>query len=121
MSFYLLIEKFGIGIDIVNVDRFSSKVYSKNKEFYSKIFSITEINYCTKFKEPYTHFAGKFALKEAVIKAINKKIPLLDIETFHENGVPQVKLKNQSNYSSISSISHENNVAVAVFLIESSG
>ena len=116
-----MIEKFGLGIDIVNVDRFSSKIYSKNKEFYSKIFSINEINYCTKFKEPYTHFAGKFALKEAVIKAINKKIPLLDIETFHENGVPQVKLKNQSNYSSISSISHENNVAVAVFLIESSG
>ena len=113
-----MIEKFGIGIDIVNVDRFSSKKYSENKKFYSKIFTNNEINYCIKFKEPYTHFAGKFALKEAVIKAINKKISLLDIETFHKDNVPQVKLKNETNYSSISSISHENNVAVAVFLIE---
>jgi len=113
-----MIEKFGVGIDIVNVDRFSSKKYSKNKEFYSKIFSNDEINYCIKFKDPYTHFAGKFALKEAVIKAIDKKISLLDIETFHKNDIPQVKLKNETNFSSISSISHENNVAVAVFLIE---
>ena len=113
-----MIEKFGIGIDIVNVSSFSSKKYSENKEFYSKIFSNNEINYCIKFKDPYTHFAGKFALKEAVIKAINKKISLLDIETFHKNNIPQVKLKNEINYSSISSISHENNVAVAVFLIE---
>ena len=113
-----MIEKFSIGIDIVNVDRFSSKLYSKNKEFYSKIFTNDEISYCIKFKDPYTHFAGKFALKEAVIKAIDKKISLLDIETFHKNNIPQVKLKNETNFSSLSSISHENNVAVAVFLIE---
>ena len=43
-----MIEKFGVGIDIVNVDRFSSKKYSKNKEIYSKIFSNDEINYCIK-------------------------------------------------------------------------
>ena len=113
-----MIESFGIGIDIVNVNRFSSKKYSENKEFYSKIFTIEEINYCIKFKDPYTHFAGKFALKEAVIKAINQKISFLDVETFHKNKIPQVKLKNETHYSSISSISHENNVAVAVFLIE---
>jgi phosphopantetheine--protein transferase-like protein len=113
-----MIEKFGIGIDIVNVDSFSLKKYSENKEFYSKIFTNDEINYCIKFKDPYTHFAGKFALKEAVIKAINKKIPFLDIETFHKNNIPQVKLTNEIHYPSISSITHENNVAVAVFLIE---
>ena len=113
-----MLEKFGIGIDVVNVHRFSSKKYSENKEFYSKIFTDNEIRYCVKFKDPYTHFAGKFALKEAVIKAIDKKISLLDIETFHKNNIPQVKLKNETNFSSLSSISHENNVAVAVFLIE---
>ena len=99
-----------IGIDIVDVNRFSSKKYSENKEFYSKIF--------TKFKNPYTHFAGKFALKEAVIKAIKKKINFLDIETLHQKETPYVNLTNYPNSTSISSISHENTVAVAVFLIE---
>lgn len=118
MWIYLLIEKFGIGIDIIDVNRFSSKIYSKNKQFYSKIFTKKEINYCIKFKNPYTHFAGKFALKEAVIKALNKKIDLLDIETFHKNKSPYVKLKNYDNFFSIASISHEKNVAVAIFLID---
>ncbi len=117
MVIYLLIEKFGMGIDIINVNRFSLKKLSKNKQFYRKIFTKKEINYCTKFKNPYTHFAGKFALKEAVIKALNKKIGLLEIETFHKNNIPYVKLKNYDNFS-IASISHEENVAVAVFLIE---
>ena len=113
-----MIEKFGIGIDVIEVNRFSSKKFSINEDFYKKIFTDSEIDYCTKFKEPYTHFAGKFALKEAVIKAIKKKIDLLDIETFHKNKVPQVKLKDQPSYFSISSISHEKSVAIAVFLIE---
>ena len=113
-----MLEKFGIGIDVVDVERFSSKQFSKNEDFYGKIFSNNEIQYCLKFKDPYPHFAGKFALKEAVIKAINKKIDFLDIETYHANDIPCVKLKNLSEYSSISSISHESNVAVAVFLIE---
>jgi len=106
-----------MGIDIIDVNRFSSKIYSKNKQFYTKIFTKNEINYCIKFKNPYIHFAGKFALKEAVIKALNKKINLLDIETFHKNKAPYVKLKNYNNFS-ISSISHEKNIAVAIFLID---
>ena len=114
-----MLEKFGIGIDVVDVERFSSKQFSENEDFYRKIFSDNEIQYCLKFKNPYPHFAGKFALKEAVIKALNEKIDLLDIETYHENDKPCVKLTNYSNHLSICSISHENNVAVAVFLIES--
>lgn len=112
-----MIEKFRIGIDIVNVNRFESKSYSENKEFYKKIFNPDEIKYCLQFKNPYPHFAGKFALKEAVTKALQKNIDFLEIDTFHKNQVPQVSVKNQ-NYASLASISHENNTAVAVFLIE---
>tara|TARA_B110000014_G_C20077522_1_gene562595 strand:+ start:24 stop:371 length:348 start_codon:yes stop_codon:yes gene_type:complete len=113
-----MLEKCGIGIDVVNVNRFSSKTFSKNITFYKKIFLKKEIDYCTKFKDPYPHFAGKFALKEAVIKALNKKISFLDIETFHQNNVPHVKLKSLPKHTSLSSISHEKNIAVSIFLIE---
>ena len=113
-----MIEKFGIGIDVVNVDRFSSKFFFDNIEFYKKIFTQNEIDYCNKFKDPYTHFAGKFALKEAVIKALNDKLDFLEIEIFYQNNSPYVKLAKYPNQISKSSISHENNVAIAVFLIE---
>lgn len=118
MLFSSVIEKFGIGIDVVKVSRFSSKKLPENNKFYERIFTEKEIAYCTKFKNPYPHFAGKFALKEAVIKALDKKINFLEIETFHKNKTPYVKLKNFPDLSSISSISHENNVAVAIFLTD---
>ena len=114
----MLLEKFGIGIDIVDVERFSSKQFSENKDFYRKIFNNSEIQYCLKFKNPYPHFAGKFALKEAVIKALNKKINFLNIDTLHESGSPKIQLKTYENYSSKASLSHESNIAVAVVLIE---
>ena len=38
-----------------------------------KNFSDNEIKYCLKFNEPYKHFAGKFAIKEATMKSIEEK------------------------------------------------
>ena len=59
-----------IGIDIVNIERFKRKEYAKNKKFYQKIFTNSEIKYCLGFKNSSKHFAGKFAIKEAVKKSI---------------------------------------------------
>ena len=70
---------FSIGIDIVNVSRFKKKPLNNNLDFYKKIFSDSEINYCKKFSSPYEHFAGKFAIKESGIKAIPDKISLKNI------------------------------------------
>ena len=67
---------FSIGIDIVLIDKFSKMPYIENKEFYSKIFTDKEIEYCMKFNDPYPHFAGKFALKEAS-KLPQAKKPIL--------------------------------------------
>ena len=39
-----------IGIDIVNIERFRNKEYNKNKFFYEKIFTNSEIKYCLSFK-----------------------------------------------------------------------
>ena len=53
-----------------------------------------------------------------IFKSLNQKIDFLEIETFHQNNSPYVKLINFPNCISISSISHENSVAIAVFLAE---
>ena len=68
-----MIEKIGVGVDIINVSRFRNMPFEKKSSFYKKIFHDNEINYCLKFKDPYTHFARKFALKKALIKLIDKK------------------------------------------------
>ena len=68
------------------------KPFKTNEKFYRLIFSKSEINYCLKYKNPYERFAGKFALKEALIKSINTKIRFSEIETTHLNSKPIVSI-----------------------------
>ena len=112
------LENFGVGIDIVETKRFRKKNYKKNKNFYEKIFSRSEINYCLKYKDPYTHFAGKFALKESVIKSIQSDISFLDIQTSNSKHGPIVRLVGNSakKYSFLPSISHEKEYAIATVI-----
>ena len=113
-----LIEKDGIGIDVIDVERFRKKIFKQNIKFYQRIFSESEIKYCLKFKSPYEHFAGKFALKESVIKSIHGKISFLDIQTSNSKHGPIVRLvgKKSKEYSFLCSISHEKKFAVAVVI-----
>ena len=113
-----MLEKIGIGIDIVDINRFSEKPYSTNKFFYEKIFHNSEINYCLNHKNSSQSFAGKFAIKESVIKSIDQKIDFLDILTDHLNLKPVVSLPNNSSYNFLVSISHEKQHAVAVVVSE---
>ena len=111
-------QKIGIGIDIVDVSRFRKKAIKKNLSFYRKILSESEIKYCTKFKSPYEHFAGKFAIKESVIKSIPDKISPLDIKTSNSKPGPVISLvgKSAKKYSFLASISHEKEYAIAVVI-----
>ena len=119
---YLLgmIESSGVGIDIIEVDRFKKKKYEKNKIFYKKIFVCSEINYCLKFKNSAERFAAKFAIKEAVIKSISEKIHFIDIEIIYKNTKPGIKLRNslQKKYNFLVSVSHEKDFAVAIVISE---
>ena len=109
----------GIGIDLVEIKRFKQLSFSENQSYYKKNFSDDEIDYSMKFKEPYKHFAGKFALKEALIKSIDKKISLSEIETSHFDSKPIVKiLEDNENYRFLASVSHENEFAIAVVICE---
>ena len=115
-----MLEKFGIGVDVVKVSRFKNKPYLTNKNFYKKIFLDSEIKYCLKYKDPAQHFSGKFAVKESLIKSINEKILLHEIKTSYKNSKPVVNIKKSlsKKYRFIVSISHENDIAVAVVLSE---
>ena len=114
-----MIKNLGIGIDIIEVSRFRKKQYEENNNFYKKIFVKSEINYCLKFKNSAERFAGKFALKEALIKSIDKKIRFSEIETSHLKSKPIVRIKkSREKYNFIASLSHENDFAIAVVISE---
>ena len=114
-----MIEKLGIGIDITYISDFKKISYEKKPGLYEKIFQPSEINYCLKYKEPSPHFAGKFALKEAVKKSINEKIYISKIETSHKQSKPTINLlDSEKNYMFRASISHEKDYAIAIVLSE---
>ena len=115
-----MIKNLGIGIDIIEVSRFRRKKYEENRNFYKKIFVKSEINYCLKFKNSAERFAGKFAIKEAVIKSILEKIGFCDIEIVYVNRKPRIKLKNllEKKYNFIVSVSHEKEFAIGIVIAE---
>jgi holo-[acyl-carrier protein] synthase len=115
-----MIENFGIGVDIVDIEKFEKITFSKKPSFYKKTFLPSEIEYCLKFKKPAEHFAGKFAIKESVKKSIKEPIPFLEIETYHSKSKLKIKLLKNWNkkYKILGSISHEKKYAVGMVLSE---
>ena len=59
------------GVDIVEISKIK-KIMGRNPSFALDIFTDRERAYCLSFKEPYAHFAGRFAAKEACAKALGK-------------------------------------------------
>ena len=113
-----MIENMGVGIDIIDVNRFRNIPFEKKSSFYKKIFHKNEIDYCLKFKDPYTHFAGKFAIKEAIIKSICKKENFINIITDHNNDKPTAIISGKKEYRFLISVSHEKNYAMAMVIAE---
>jgi len=115
-----MIEKLGVGIDLVDCTQFQKISYPSKPGFYKKIFLSSEIKYCLKYKNPHIHFGGKFAIKEAVKKSLELNIPMLHIVTSHSASKPIVSLtgKLQKQYAFQVSLSHENDMAVAVVISE---
>ena len=63
---------FGIGTDIVNVDRIKKSL--KNKNFIRRIYNKKEILKCKKISNSINCFAKRFAAKEAFSKALGTGI-----------------------------------------------
>lgn len=106
-----------IGIDIVEVSRIKNAL--EKPKFKENIFTEKEIQYCESKKNKFESYAGRFASKEALAKALGtgfNNLSFLDIEILNDElGKPYIKYK---DYEINLSISHEKNYAVAVVLIK---
>ena len=113
-----MLENIGIGIDIVDIKRFQEKPYETNHKFYEKIFLKSEIDHCLRKKNSSETFASKFAIKEAVIKSIEKQISFLEINTEYKNEKPIVSISNDKSLKFLVSVSHEKDFAIAMVIVE---
>lgn len=104
-----------IGIDIIEIERLKQKL-ENNPRLEGRLFTVRERKYCRSFLEPYSHFAGTLAAKEAVIKCLERNPGWKKIEVFREDGVPFVFLEGKELRGTLS-ISHTEHTAVAVFLL----
>ena len=115
----------GLGVDIVKINRISRIADRWQDKFLNKVFTTSEINYCSQKKDKNQHLAARFAAKEAVVKMLGtgfKKIGFKEIEVINDDhGKPEVilydrtqKIASEKGIETIHiSLSHEKEYAIA--------
>ncbi len=114
----------GLGTDIIEIERIRQSIERHGQHFLDRLFTQREQDYCYKFKDPVPHFAGRFAAKEAITKALGTgfgaEVSWHDIEVLgDEKGKPEVHFseavkKHFHNPRVLVSISHSTTHATAV-------
>lgn len=116
------------GTDIIEIGRIKESIERSGEKFVNLLFTPAEIEYCeSKRNAKYYHYAGRFAAKEAIFKAVS---PLLknkfDISWHNaevindENGNPEIRfidIKFNKIKSIDISISHCKEYAVATVVL----
>lgn len=88
----------GIGTDIVECPRIGRMIEQHGELFLRRVYTEREIRYCQARKRALEHFAGRWAAKEAILKAIGtgwtKGISWTDLEVRNEpGGEPKVLVR----------------------------
>lgn len=117
----------GVGTDIIEIPRIKQAIERQGQPFIDRLFTQAEQTYCKTFKDPYSHYAVRFAGKEAVLKALGtgmrEGITWLDIEIINNDlGKPIVfisdALKERFSSPEIQiSLSHSKSTAIAFVIV----
>ena len=115
-----------LGNDLVEVSRVLSSINKIGQRFLDRIYTSSEQDYCKSKPIPQIHYAGRFAAKEAVMKALKSSgylepISFKSIEIRSgDNGEPIVDLHFPCNGQCRVSISHTDDhaIASAIFISE---
>jgi holo-[acyl-carrier protein] synthase len=87
---HFMINIVGIGTDIIECLRIAQMIERHAEQFISRVYTEHEIQYCQSRKMSTQHFAGRWAAKEAVLKAIGtgwrRGISWRDVEVRNEVG-----------------------------------
>jgi len=80
----------GMGIDIAEVRRIREVFESQGERFAQRVYTEAESTYCKKFRNKYERYAGRFAAKEAAMKALgtgwSRGVRWVDVEVVRQRG-----------------------------------
>src|SRR5262245_27538347 len=119
----------GLGLDATEIDRIADTIERYGERFLRRIFTEGEVAYCSRRAEPAIHFAGRFAAKEAAMKALgtghSQGVLWRDVEVVRRGGPPQLQLHGgaarrfaaMGGQSSLLTITHTDALALAHVLI----
>jgi len=124
----------GIGVDIVDIARIQALLDRYGERFLRRVFTEAEAAYAMRGANKAERLAGRFAVKESVMKALGtgKSHGILwrDVETVRGRyGKPEVRLHGQAvRWAKLRggggihvSITHDGGKAVAFVILEKAG
>jgi holo-[acyl-carrier protein] synthase len=119
----------GLGVDLTDIPRLAALLERYGERFLQRVFTDGEIAYCTKRRNPAPHFAGRFAAKEAAMKALgtghSRGVLWKDVEVVRLAGPPRLQLHGAAARhaarmnvrSSLLTITHTDALAMAQVLL----
>lgn len=121
----------GIGIDLVKISRIKKITARWESQFLGRVFTTNERQYCLQKISSHIHLSGRFAIKEAMLKAfgtgLRDGIKWKEIETLSDpSGKPLIRLfgcaRERADHMKVSeiwgSISHDHDYAIGQVILE---
>ncbi len=116
-----------LGVDIVEISRIEEAITRYGDSFTERVFTPWEIHYCRSKINPMLSFAGRFAVKEAVFKAIGtgfaEGVKWKSVEVVNDpSGQPKVRLGKAirdhiGDKNVLISLSHSKDYAIATAVL----
>jgi holo-[acyl-carrier protein] synthase len=119
----------GLGIDATDIPRIADVIERYGERFLARVFTEHEIAYCRRRRVPAIHFAGRFAAKEAAMKALgtghSPEVLWRGVEVVRHGGPPQLRFHGGAArrfatvgaVSSLLTITHSDSLAFAQVLL----
>ena len=121
----------GLGLDIAEIDRIEAAITRHGAPILERLYTPAEVAYCESHRNKFERYAGRFAAKEAAMKALGtgwrRGVRWRDIEVIREpSGKPSLTLKGAAKRiaeglgaKNISlTITHSGNLALAEVIFE---
>ncbi len=119
----------GIGLDATEIPRIADTITRYGDRFLRRIFTDGEVDYCQARRHSAQHFAARFAVKEAAMKALgtghSRGVLWRDVEVVRRGGPPQLQLHGAAarrfeamgGRSSVVTITHTDTLAMAQVIL----